>query len=173
MDFDQSSVGVGALDHRSALTTTLRNVVLAAGILFIGLAPTVASGQPMHDKARGGGFFIGFWEGIDVVDGSTVQYSISDTDRDGIFDIVYRESSFYTCVSSDNTQGRGIIVGTGKVSEPGTLEVEDAQRTCINDDGSPGPIKDVAFRLIASPRDDVLITPFPDGTEIIAHRTSR
>jgi hypothetical protein len=56
---------------------------------------------------HGGKRFFGLWEGIDTIDGSTMQRSITKG-PDGMLKIVGREDLFSYC-----SGGTGIILGTG------------------------------------------------------------
>ena len=99
--------------------------VMAAATPTLAVSPNAAKGK----------FFIGFWEGIDPLDGSTVQLSISDNDQDGMFDFIYRESFFTTCFTAQNTKGRGVLTGTASVVEQGAIEGV-ADQICKNDDNT-------------------------------------
>jgi hypothetical protein len=96
--------------------------------------------------AQAGGFggligsrsFLGLWEGVDPLDGSTVYASITDIDRDGILEMAQGESFFTFCAQLDanHSFGRGMISGEGKVQR-GVYKVVTSF-TCIDDDGKPG-----------------------------------
>ena len=134
--------------------------VMAAATPTLAVSPNAAKGQ----------FFIGFWEGIDPLDGSTVQMSITDDDQDGAFDFIYRESFFTSCFTAQNTKGRGVLTGTGILVEKGVMEVV-ADQTCF-DDGNQTELEFEVFPIIrASLKGDNLTIsqdPFPS---IILHRT--
>jgi len=73
-------------------------------------------------------FFIGLWEGVDPLDGSGVQVSISDIDRDGVIDTIASETFFTLCDSE-----RGIVTGTGTVGDDGILRANEVL-TCLTTD---------------------------------------
>ena len=84
--------------------------------------------------------FLGFWEGVDPLDGSTAQVSISDIGGDGVLEIVVGESFWTLCFElGDNfSLGRGLSSGQGTVVSNGVLEVEETL-TCISDDNTLEP----------------------------------
>ena len=124
-------------------------------VLFLGPMATAASSQQSRS-------FLGLWQGIDPDDGSGVLYSFSDNDRDGVIEIIGRETFFTVC------NGDGVIKGTGVVESEGRL-VAQLVVTC-----RPGPTKvavTMTFQLI--PRDDVLIlVPAAAISPITLHRVS-
>ncbi len=134
--------------------------VMAAATPTLAVSPNAAKGQ----------FFIGFWEGVDPLDGSTVQMSITDDDQDGVFDFIYREGFFTSCFTAQNTKGRGVVIGTGILVEKGVMEVV-ADQTCF-DDGNQAELEFEVFNIIrAALKGDnltILQDPFPS---IILHRT--
>ena len=134
------------------------------------LAPALA-GQANSQNAANGRFFIGFWEGIDPLDGSTVQLSISDNDQDGVFNVIYRESFFSTCFTDLNTKARGVLIGTASVVEQGTMEgVVD--QICKNDDNTEVVIAGIFLRIEAVTRGGILNVDFGIlGLPILVHRT--
>lgn len=121
-------------------------------------------------SAGNGNFFLGFWEGIDPQDGSSVQLSITDLDRDKEFTIILTDSFFKTCfVAAINTQGRGIVKATGTLKDKFVIE-SNAEITCVNDDLSDvGP---VPFILVISrnSKSDTLEIKFPGAPSILVHR---
>ncbi len=136
--------------------------VMAAATPTLAVSPNAAKGQ----------FFIGFWEGIDPLDGSTVQLSLSDNDEDGVLDFFFRESFFTSCFTAENTKGRGVLIGTGILVERGVIEVV-ADITCFNDDITIGIEEDDIDVLIrAAPKGEMIVVIFPntDFPSIIMHR---
>ena len=134
--------------------------------------PTLA-GQANNQNAANGRFFIGFWEGIDPLDGSNVQLSLTRSDSDRhLFDYIYRESFFTSCFTAENTKGRGVLIGTGILVERGVIEVV-ADITCFNDDITIGIEEDDIDVLIrAAPKGEMIVVIFPntDFPSIIMHR---
>ena len=110
-------------------------------------------------------FFIGLWEGIDPVDGSNVRVSISNIDRDGVFEIVWSETFFTLCDGEP-----GVVTGTGTVGEDGILRGNEVL-TCLttgetlNSEGVYEPVK----------KDEILVNISPTNPElppIILHQVS-
>jgi len=110
-------------------------------------------------------FFIGLWEGVDPLDGSGVQVSISDIDRNGVIDIIGSETFFTVCDGE-----RGVFTGTGTVGDDGILRTNEVL-TClttgklINFEGAYEPVK----------KDEILVLSFPTdpvSPPIILHQVS-
>lgn len=143
---------------------------LIVGLMVMAAATSTLAGQANSQNAANGRFFIGFWEGIDPLDGSTVQLSISDNDRDGVFDIIFREGFFTSCFTAQNTKGRGVIIGTGTLVEPGVIEVV-ADQTCFDDDNQIGGEFNTTNVIRAAPKGAILILGSGGFFSIIVHRT--
>jgi hypothetical protein len=119
--------------------------------------------------------FLGFWEGVDPLDGSTVQVSISDIEGDGILELVNAESFWTVCFELGNNYslGRGLITGQGSVVGNGVLEVETTL-TCIDDDNNPAPPSVGTFEWTLESNGKILVLPEIDQSPgILLHRTSR
>jgi hypothetical protein len=69
--------------------------------------------------------FVGFWLGIDPIDGSVARLSIT-CDRDGVCEILVAETAFTVCGGSAD----GLVRATG-VIEAGVLQVPDFTLTCF------------------------------------------
>ena len=147
---------------------------LIVGLTVMAAATPTLAGQPNSQNAANGRFFIGFWEGIDPLDGSTVQSSISDNDRDGVFDIIDRESFFTTCFTAQNTKGRGVLIGTGTLVEQGVIEFV-AELTCFDDDNQIGGEFNTTSVIRAAPKGAILIIEIPARPlfPIVLHRTGQ
>ena len=80
--------------------------ILAAAFVF-----------PSNAAAVGDRFFIGFWQGIDLLDGSEVLLSISDNDRDRTLEVRVTETFFTNCIAQNKgfSGSPGIIEGAGTV----------------------------------------------------------
>ncbi len=143
---------------------------LIVGLTVMAPATPTLAGQANSQNAANGRFFIGFWEGIDPLDGSTVQSSISDNDRDGVFDIIDRESFFTSCFTAQNTLGRGVEEGEAVVVERGLL-VTDAVHTCFDDDNIGKVVTDVSSSIRAGPKGGIITLEFPGFPPVIMHRT--
>ena len=110
-------------------------------------------------------FFLGLWEGIDPLDGSTVLASFTNLDKDDTIELAWTESFFTLCEGAN-----GYITGTGTVGEDGILRV-DEMFTCFNTEetiegiGSYEPVKE----------DGIIIVTFPNSPElpaIVLHKVS-
>src|SRR6188768_2272282 len=70
--------------------------------------------------------FLGFWEGVDPLDGSPVRLSLSDINDDNVIEHTLQEDFYTVCFEQGPNfkQGRGVVVGTATVVGKNTLEVE-------------------------------------------------
>jgi len=111
-------------------------------------------------------FFIGLWEGVDPLDGSSFQVSISDIDRNGVIDTISRETFFTLCDGE-----RGLATGTGTVGDDGILRT-NAVLTClttgktISGESTYEPVKKDEILVLSFPRTN------PDLPPIILHQVS-
>ncbi len=147
---------------------------LIVGLTVMAAATPTLAGQANSQNAANGRFFIGFWEGIDPLDGSTVQLSISDNDRDGVFDIISREGFYTICFTAQNTKGRGVVIGTGTLVEQGVIEVV-ADRTCFDDENQIESVFETFTVIRAAPKGAILIIEIPARPlfPIVLHRTGQ
>lgn len=114
--------------------------------------------------------FLGFWEGVDPLDGSVVQSSITDIDKDGVIEVYQREGFFSVCYNgTTNTKGGGLFEGTGTVTKRRVMVV-DLQRICVNDDGSTEPPVPLTRKYLLRSKGEVLHLKFTH--EILLHKTS-
>jgi hypothetical protein len=114
--------------------------------------------------------FLGFWEGVDPLDGSVVQSSISDVENDGVIEIYQREGFFTSCYNgTTNTLGRGLFIGTGTVVSKGVLETV-LDRICVDDDGTQVPQDPIERRYLLESKGKVLRLEFTH--ELLLHRIS-
>jgi hypothetical protein len=143
---------------------------LIVGLMVMAPATPTLAGQANSQNAANGRFFIGFWEGIDPLDGSTVQLSISDNDRDGVFDYIFREGFFTSCFTAQNTKGRGVVIGTGTLVEPGVIEVV-ADQTCFDDENQIEAVFEIFPVIRAAPKGANLILGSGGFPSILMHRT--
>ena len=136
-------------------------------MVFVVITSCVFSSLSAADPSDGMRFgrvtFFGLWEGIDAVDGSGMQRSITQ-DPDGTLRVVGRETFFSFCNGEP-----GIIVGTG-VIDHGRLYVEDQRLKC-----SGGSEIDISAIYELNRRDDTLIeTPYDLAVEpLVYHQISR
>ena len=156
---------------RNSGSSGYRRGALALVIAFA-IAALPVTATAFDDDARA---FLGFWEGVDPLDGSTAQLSISDIGGDGVLEIVVGESFWTLCFElGDNfSLGRGLSSGQGTVVSNGVLEVEE-RLTCISDDNNlepPLPLFTSQYTLESQGR--ILIVPQGDNPDILLHRTAR
>ena len=137
--------------------------------LIVGLTVMAAATPTLAGQANNQ-FGTGFFEGIDPLDGSIVQLSLTDNDQDGVIEFIFRESFFTSCFTNKNKQGRGVVIGTATVVEPGVIEAV-ADRICINDDNTKEAPFEIIISILAAPKGDILITQHPGFPDIILHRT--
>lgn len=109
--------------------------------------------------------FLGLWEGVDVNDGSLRHISITDHDRDGVFEVASRDT-YWTLCDGD----RGIELAVGGVGRDGVLST-DGWVTCF-ETGIELPVQQT-YRY--SRHDDTLLaTPsVPNLVPITLHRASQ
>lgn len=99
------------------------------GVLFItivSMTMLAASGIRSRNANR---HFLGLWEGVDVNDGSKRSISITDRDRDGIFEVAARDT-YWTLCQGD----RGLEAAMGSIRYDGVLETEGLV-TCWDESG--------------------------------------
>jgi hypothetical protein len=130
----------------------------------------------LDDDGRQSQGFLGFWEGVDPLDGSTVQVAISDIEGDGILELVNGEGFWTVCFQlGDNySLGRGLVTGQGSVVSEDVLEVETSL-TCIDDDNNPAPPSVGTFQYTLESDDRILVVPQgdSDAPNILLHRTAK
>ncbi len=88
-------------------------------------------------SADGGGggrnaYFIGLWEGVDPNDGSRRTVSISDNDRDGVFELIQYDTFWTLC-----GHGLAIATGTATVGANGVLNWSGTLKCDPSDPGFP------------------------------------
>jgi hypothetical protein len=125
------------------------------------------------DRPQGRGF-LGLWEGIDPLDGSTVQLSISNVDNDDILEILWGESFFTVCfeLGPDYSLGRGLIAAEGRLVDPSLLEVEGIP-TCINDVNAPDATEEFLVNFILYDHLLVISSGNIEFPDIRLHRVAR
>jgi hypothetical protein len=119
--------------------------------------------------------FLGLWEGIDPLDGSTVHFSITDIERDGDLEMVLTESFFTFCarLGKDYSQGQGIITGQGRVVN--SVLRANTRFTCIKDEGVPGKPEVGPFDYPLKDGGRILVVPGVDAEtpDVLLHRVAR
>ena len=71
-------------------------------------------------------YFVGLWEGVDPNDGSRRTVSISDNDRDGVYDLSQYDT-FWTLCGDD----RGVTAGSATLGADGLLHFSGTL-TCLS-----------------------------------------
>ena len=110
-------------------------------------------------------FFLGLWEGIDPLDGSTVLVSFTNLDKDDTIELAWTESLFSLCDG-----GPGLNTGIGTVGEDGIL-LADEMFTCFNTEetfegsGAYEPVKEDGIIIATSPAN-------PELPAIVLHKVS-
>jgi hypothetical protein len=108
------------------------------------LASTVQAGGLLQKL-----YFVGLWQGIDTVDGSEAQRSIT-LNRDGTYNIAGREGYFSACDGA-----RGILNGTGAL-ENGVLFFKNFEVTCFYEESVESriiPVKYIPDKLNSTLRE--------------------
>jgi hypothetical protein len=147
--------------------------------VFAGVVAMAAlSAQAAEPNSRGRSdrqAFLGLWEGIDLLDGSTVHFSITDIERDGDLEMVLTESFFTFCarLGENYSQGRGIITGQGRVVN--SVLKANTRFTCINDEGVPGKPEVGPFDYPLKDGGRILVVPGVDAEtpDVLLHRVAR
>jgi hypothetical protein len=147
-------------------------------ILCASIVPGVVFAVPWHGNGNAGKVrdFIGLWQGVDPLDGSTVRVSLSNVDDDGILELTQAETFYSFCHSMgpEFSSGRGVEVGTATVgSSKDVLEV-DIRLICIEDDNTrhEQPPVSVEYQLRSRDR-NLLIPAFPNSLPIVLHRVAQ
>src|SRR5262245_38316171 len=105
--------------------------------LCVSIVPEVVFAGQGNGNGKAGKIedFMGLWQGVDPLDGSTVRVSLTDVDDDGILELSQAESFYSFCHSMgpEFSLGRGVDVGIATVgSRKDVLEVE-FRLICIED----------------------------------------
>ena len=148
--------------------------VLIFGLTVVAAASPTLAGKANNQNAAKD-YFPGLWEGIDPLDGSTAQLSLSNH-KDGEFDFIFRESFFTVCLSNKNKLGRGVVIGKAMIVEQNLLMMIDAVRTCFDDDNKgDATTSGLSAKFPAFPTDDIVVLepPVEDFPPIVLHRLSR
>ena len=120
--------------------------------------------------------FIGLWQGVDALDGSTVRLSLSDVDDDGILELTQAESFYSFCHSMgpEFSLGRGVEVGTATVGSRKDVLAVDIRLICIEDTNAPHerPPVSLEYQLRSHGR-NVVIPAFPNSLPIVLHRLAQ
>lgn len=89
---------------------------------------------PLAAAAADAEGYLGLWQGVDSLDGSEVEVSITDVEGDGTLSTLQREGFFSICFERGEgyALGRGLVEGSGRVDEEGVLRI-DEELACIDD----------------------------------------
>jgi hypothetical protein len=157
--------------HGNRRTTIAR---ISAIVVALVMLPVSASALELLTWYRDG--FLGLWRGVDPLDGSDVEVSITDIERDGALEISQREGFFTSCANlgSNYSLGRGKVVGTGTVLSKTELEVTTTF-ICINDLGVPDttPPAGTVIYTLESHGKILSLPPFGQSPGILLHRIAR
>lgn len=89
-------------------------IVLMVLITAVSLAASFASAKEVQEQRNPA--LIGLWEGIDPNDGSLRSVSITDNDRDGVYELLQYDTFWTLC-----GDGRALAEGSGTVGTDGVL----------------------------------------------------
>jgi hypothetical protein len=154
---------------RRRLAILVSAALLAAGVgsaVLVAHAATTSSGHKTR-KAPNARQFVGYWMGIDPLDGGDSRRGITRND-DRTFSVIGRDTVFTLCDNTDRaivTVGDAVVVGAALVSDNLVI-------TCSND-GSTVRLKvryDVVDRNIV--RETVTTQAGEPVDEILFHRVS-
>ena len=118
--------------------------------------------------------FVGYWQGVDVLDGSTVHVSLSDVEGDGVLELRQQEGFYTICFNQGPgfSQGRGFIKGSGRATARRVLTLE-TNLVCVSDDNAATPLLDEQVEYTLSSDGQTLLLPkFGDNPRVLLHRTS-
>ena len=146
-------------------------IIVSAALVLGGVGSALlvaqAASTSSEDKAGHGSRFVGYWMGIDPLDGGDSRRGITRND-DGTYSVIGRDTVFTLCDSSD----RAIVTVDDAVVVRSALVSDNFVITCTND-GSTVELK-VRYEVID--RNIVRETVTTQGgepvDEIIFHRVS-
>jgi len=150
-------------------------VVLAIAALCVLSAGVVTAGPGPGPAAKHVGNFLGFWEGVDELDGSPVRLSLSDVDNDGVLAHTLQEDFYSVCfnLGAGYSKGRGVETGTATVVAKDVMEVL-SQLTCISDSNVPNPLGLSTQEYVLEAQGRNLVLP-PHGSSpgIVLHHVAQ
>jgi len=145
-----------------------------AVVFLLSIAATFSASAPAAGPKRIDDW-LGFWLGVDSLDGAEVILSLSDVNEDGIIELTQSEHFYSFChaMGPDFNLGRGVELGTATVAKTkDTLDV-DIQLTCIDDSNGKHPLEPLMVEYKLRSRGRFLIVPaFPSSPAIVLHRLS-
>jgi hypothetical protein len=119
--------------------------------------------------------FLGFWEGVDPLDGSPVRMSVSDIDDDDVLELTQQEDFWTFCFNLGPTysQGQGVVTGTATVASKDVLNTV-TELICIDDNNVSTSQGVAPVQYTLRSRERVLVLPaFEDAPAIVLHRVAR
>jgi hypothetical protein len=146
-------------------------LVIAGCLLSVSV---VVAGPGPGPKGKDAEHFLGFWEGIDPLDGSPVRVSLSDIEGDGIVELTLQEDFWSVCfdLGPGYSRGRGIVRGTATVASKTVLDVQ-TELICFSDGNVPNSLGVASVQYTLRSHDRVLVLPsFGDSPAIVLHRIS-
>ena len=154
---------------RRRLVIVVSAVLLVAGVgsVVLGAHAANASGTQAAGKAPGARQFVGYWMGIDPLDGGDSRRGITRND-DRTFSIVGRDTVFTLCDDTD----RAIVTMEDAVIVESALVADDVVLTCFGNGAT------LELKVRYQPIDEHIlreVVTTPDGEpvdEIIFHRVS-
>lgn len=160
--------------------------LLLAGALVVA-APASRAEEAGGATAPSRDAFLGIWEGIDPLDGSTVRLVITDVDGGGVLELSQTESFFTYCAALGPryAQGRGYVGGRGRpvykrvrVGDTNAVRKVLAAETsfsCVDDRGRPRAPLTGRFDYPLVQGGKVLVIPgVPAGApDVLLYRTGR
>jgi hypothetical protein len=151
----------------AVLSTVLMGLLASA-------ADDLAAARDEHrHRDKDGGKLVGLWEGVDVLDGSTVRISIGDSDGDEVLDFRWHESFFTGCFTQDNQRGRGVLAGTVNPKSSKEFELVATKFVCFDDNSNAVDRGPITVEVRYSRTNDILIRIGTDEFPgFILHRTS-
>ena len=115
------------MHRRVAVIASTAGVAVALGsAALVANASSRPSDEPGHDRARAGRF-VGYWIGIDPLDGGDARRGITRND-DGTFSIIGRDTVFTLCDGTD----RAIITVADAAVADRALASDDLVIACTN-----------------------------------------
>jgi hypothetical protein len=161
--------------YSSGVDRRIRNVAVCLASSITLVLSVVALGAP-GPGAKHVQEFLGLWEGVDPLDGSTVEVSLTDVEGDGVLELTQREGFFSACFDqgAEYTQGRGVVVGTGTTPSKGVLEL-DSVLICITDDNVSTELPgDDVTEYTLQQRGEILRLPdFGNAPPVLLHRIAK
>ena len=157
--------------RKSRFARSLFTLAVAA-LADVSMTNAVAFAAPPSSRLDA---FLGLWEGVDPLDGSLVQLSLTDVNEDGTIELTQSESFYSFCHAkgADFSLGHGVEIGTATVAQKRDALKIDIQLICIDDDNGKHPQTPLAIEYQLRSRGRILIIPaFPTSLPIALHRVS-